>query len=110
MRRRQTSCALVTGVQTCALPIYMAILAWTKFIVGHSGVMRGSVTATPEYWERLKAATYSFGQYVSPDDAWLAARGLRTLSVRLAQHDASARKIAAWLAEQPEVARVLHPA
>src|SRR3546814_2636821 len=72
--------------------------------------MLGSVTATPEYWERLKAATYSFGQYVSPDDAWLAARGLRTLSVRLAQHDASARKIAAWLAEQPEVARVLHPA
>src|SRR3546814_16279798 len=72
--------------------------------------MLGSVTATPEYWERLKAATYSFGQYVSPDDACMAARGLRTLSVRLAQHDASARKIAAWLAEQPQVARVLNPA
>src|SRR3546814_7276921 len=54
--------------------------------------------------------TYSLGQCISPDDAWLAARGLRTLSVRLAQHDSSARKVAEWLAPQPQVARVLHPA
>src|SRR3546814_17993668 len=54
--------------------------------------------------------TYSLGQCISPDDAWLAARGLRTLSVRLAQHDSSARKVAEWLAQQPQVARVLHPA
>src|SRR3546814_9737470 len=52
-RRRHTRCALVTGVQTCALPIF---------------------------------------------------------SVRLAQHDSSARKVAEWLAQQPQVARVLHPA
>src|SRR3546814_8887729 len=53
---------------------------------------------------------YSLGQCIAPDDAWLAARGLRTLSVRLAQHDSSARKVAEWLAQQPQVARVLHPA
>lgn len=104
---------------TWATPLYfpalshgvdISILACTKYIVGHSDVMIGSVTATAEYWDRLKATTYSFGQCISPDDAWLAARGLRTLSVRLAQHDASARKIAEWLAGQPQVARVLHPA
>ncbi len=104
---------------TWATPLYfpalshgvdLSILACTKYIVGHSDVMAGSVTATPEYWDRLKSTTYSFGQCLSPDDAWLAARGLRTLAVRLAQHDASARKIAAWLSEQPAVARVLHPA
>lgn len=104
---------------TWATPLYfpalsygvdISILACTKYIVGHSDVMMGSVTATPEYWDRIKTATYSFGQCVSPDDAWLAARGLRTLAVRLAQHDLNARKIAAWLAEQPQVARVLHPA
>ncbi len=47
---------------------------------------------------------------MSPDDAYQALRGLRTLDTRLRQHDASARRIAAWLAEQPQVARVLHPA
>lgn len=104
---------------TWATPLYfpalshgvdISILACTKYIVGHSDVMIGSVTATAEHWDRLKAMTYSLGQCISPDDAWLAARGLRTLSVRLAQHDSSARKVAEWLAQQPQVARVLHPA
>lgn len=104
---------------TWATPLYfqalshgvdISILACTKYIVGHSDVMIGSVTTTAEHWARLKTMTYSFGQCISPDDAWLASRGFRTLSVRLAQHDASARKIAEWLAAQPQVARVLHPA
>ena len=104
---------------TWATPLYfqalshgadISILACTKYIGGHSDLMAGSVTVTDEYWPRLKAATNAFGQCLSPDDASLAARGLRTLSVRLAQHDASARKIAEWLAGQPAVARVLHPA
>ena len=104
---------------TWATPLYfpaiekgvdLSILACTKYVVGHSDAMLGSVTASPEYWEALKSATYAFGQCVSPDDAYLASRGLRTLAVRLAQHDASAQRIAAWLAEQPEVAQVLHPA
>ncbi|MDI1294650.1 MAG: PLP-dependent transferase, partial [bacterium] len=49
-------------------------------------------------------------QMTSPDDAWLAARGLRTLGIRLHQHQSSALQIAHWLADQPDVARVLHPA
>jgi cystathionine beta-lyase len=88
----------------------IAILACTKYIVGHSDVMMGSVTATPAFFPKIRQAAYLFGQMSSPDDAWLAARGLRTLGVRLAQHQASALKIAQWLADQPDVARVLHPA
>jgi len=90
--------------------IDLSILACTKYVVGHSDVMLGSVTAAPEYWEPLRATTHSFGQCVSPDDAWLAARGLRTMDVRLARHHENGLKVAIWLKDRPEVSRVLHPA
>ncbi|WP_176592064.1 cystathionine beta-lyase [Sphingobium sp. EM0848] len=88
----------------------ISILACTKYIVGHSDVMMGSVTATPAFFPKIRQTAYLFGQMTSPDDAWLASRGLRTLGVRLNQHQASALKIAQWLSEQPDVARILHPA
>lgn len=50
------------------------------------------------------------GHAVSPDDAWLASRGLRTMALRLKQHEASALKLAQWLKQQPQVGVVLHPA
>jgi cystathionine beta-lyase len=87
-----------------------AILACTKYIVGHADVMMGSVTVGPEWLGRLERRSRAFGQTVSPDDAWLALRGLRTLGVRLRQHEESGLKVARWLARQPQVARVLHPA
>jgi cysteine-S-conjugate beta-lyase len=88
----------------------MTILAATKYIVGHSDVMIGSVTTTGKYWTRLRQTAQQLGQVVSPDDAYLAARGLRTLSVRMKAHEASALRIAQWLAARPEVEQVLHPA
>lgn len=88
----------------------LTILACTKYIVGHSDVMLGSVTANPDHWDALRRTTYALGQYVSPDDAWLASRGLRTLAVRLKQHEENTLRIARWLQTRPEVARVLHPA
>lgn len=88
----------------------ISIIACTKYIAGHSDVMIGSATARAEYWPALRSTAWLFGQMTSPDDAWLAARGLRTLGVRLAQHHASALAVARWLADRPEVARVLHPA
>jgi cystathionine beta-lyase len=88
----------------------MTILAATKYIVGHSDVMIGSVTTTARYWQKLRRTAQDLGQYVSPDDAYLAARGLRTLSVRLKEHEASALKLARWLETREEVAAVLHPA
>lgn len=92
------------------LGIDYSILACTKYVVGHSDVMLGSVTAAEGQYQRLRATTYQLGQTASPDDAWLGARGLRTMAVRLDQHGRSALKIAEWLKGRPEVARVLHPA
>jgi cystathionine beta-lyase len=88
----------------------ITILACTKYIVGHSDVMIGSVTATPALFNQIRQTAWQFGQMTSPDDAWLAARGLRTLGIRLKQHQDSALAIARWLAGQPDVATVLHPA
>jgi cystathionine beta-lyase len=104
---------------TWATPLYfhaiannvdLSILACTKYVVGHSDAMLGSVTAASSAWSRLRQTTYQLGQQAAPDDAWLGARGLRTMSVRLRQHQDSALKIARWLETQPQVARVLHPA
>ena len=90
--------------------IDMAILSCTKYIVGHSDVMMGSVTTHAKYWTRLRQTAQQLGQTVSPDDAYLASRGLRTLSVRMKAHEASALQIAKWLQTQPDVASVFHPA
>ena len=86
-----------------------SIMACTKYVVGHSDVMLGSVTAAPGKYEALRQTSYQLGQTASPDDAWLAARGLRTMGARLTQQGAAALRIAEWLKAQPEVARVLHP-
>ncbi len=88
----------------------ITILAATKYIVGHSDVMIGAVTTTKPLWTKLRQTAQQLGQVVSPDDAWLANRGLRTLAVRMKAHEASALKIAHWLDDRPEVEAVLHPA
>ena len=88
----------------------MTIMAATKYIVGHSDVMIGSVTTHSRFWKGLRQTAQQLGQVVSPDDAYLASRGLRTLAVRMKAHEASALKIASWLQGRPEVDLVLHPA
>jgi cystathionine beta-lyase len=95
--------ALAAGVD-------ISILALTKYIGGHSDVMIGSATTTSEHYARLQNTSWDIGHAVSPDDAWLASRGLRTLAVRLKQHEESALKVAEWLKQQPGVGQVLHPA
>ncbi|KQT32193.1 cystathionine beta-lyase, partial [Sphingomonas sp. Leaf412] len=87
-----------------------AMLACTKYVVGHSDVMLGSVTAAPGRFAKLRDTSFALGQVVGPDDAWLGSRGLRTMAVRLKQHEASALEIARWLEGRAEVAQVLHPA
>ncbi|MEA1015433.1 cystathionine beta-lyase [Sphingosinicella sp. LY1275] len=93
-----------------AAGVDISILAATKYVVGHSDAMLGTVTATEPWFMRLHETSRAFGQHVGPDDSYLAARGLRTLGVRLRQHQESALKVARWLAEQPQVDAVLHPA
>jgi cystathionine beta-lyase len=88
----------------------LTILAGTKYVVGHSDVMLGSVTAAPGHFRKLRETSFQLGQVASPDDCWLGSRGLRTMAVRLAQHQSSALTIAKWLKSRPEVAQVLHPA
>jgi cystathionine beta-lyase len=88
----------------------IAITAATKYLVGHSDVMMGAATTHAKYWTRLRRTAQQLGQVVSPDDAYLAARGLRTMHVRLRQHEQSALRIANWLNDRPEVGVVLHPA
>jgi cystathionine beta-lyase len=85
--------------------------ALTKYVGGHSDVLLGSVTVrNPDLYQKLGATHQLLGCAASPDDCSLALRGLRTLAVRLKHIEASAWKIAHWLAERPEIERVLHPA
>ena len=93
-----------------AAGVDITILAGTKYVGGHADVLLGTATATEEYYERIQSTTWDLGYAVSPDDAWLGSRGLRTMAIRLAQHEESALTIARWLKERPEVGLVLHPA
>lgn len=88
----------------------ISILACTKYIVGHSDVMMGSVTTHEGWWPQIQSMAWMFGQMSSPDDCWLALRGLRTLGVRLHQHQETALAVARWLKARPEVGEVRHPA
>jgi cysteine-S-conjugate beta-lyase len=111
--------AVVLMDNTWATPLYfhafhkgvdLSIQAATKYIGGHSDVMLGTVSANPATWERLSDTVHALGLCVGPDDIYLGLRGLRTMGVRLAHHHQAGLKVARWLAERPEIARVLHPA
>ncbi len=88
----------------------ISVQAATKYIVGHSDVMLGTATAVEKHWPQLRDYSYLMGQCTSPDDLYLALRGIRTLVVRLKQHQQSAITVAHWLTARPEVAKILHPA
>lgn len=88
----------------------VSLHAVTKYIGGHSDLMMGVVTTGAALHMRLRQALYEFGDCASPEDCWLALRGLRTLAARLERHERSALRVAEWLAGRPEVARVLYPA
>ncbi len=88
----------------------VSIQALTKYPVGHSDVLLGSATVADDaHWRRVRDAALVLGLYASPDDCWLALRGLRTMAVRLAHQEKSGLAVAAWFAGRPEVLRVLHP-
>lgn len=111
--------ALVVMDNTWATPVYfqplahgvdLSIQAGTKYIVGHSDAMLGTVAASERAWPALDATYGALGMHVGPDDVFLGLRGLRTLHVRLKQHMESGLAVARWLQARPEVARVRHPA
>ena len=90
--------------------IDISIQAGTKYIIGHSDAMIGTAVANARCWEQLREHSYLMGQMVDADTAYMAARGLRTLGVRLKQHEKSSLRVARWLETRPEVAEVRHPA
>ena len=92
-----------------ALGADVSVLAATKYIVGHSDAMLGAVVTNEAAWTKLAAMADTLGQVVSPDDAYLALRGLRTLAVRLPQHERNARVLIDWFRQQPEVRTAYYP-
>ena len=93
-----------------AAGVDVTMLAGTKYVGGHADVMLGSATTTAEYFDRIQATSWDLGFALSPDDAWLGSRGLRTMGVRLKQHEENALIVARWLMGRPEVGLMLHPA
>ena len=90
--------------------IDISIQAGTKYIVGHSDAMLGTAVSNERCWDRLRERSYLMGQMVDADTAYVAMRGLRTMGIRLAQHEKASIEVAQWLSERPEVAVVNHPA
>jgi len=90
--------------------IDISIQAGTKYLVGHSDAMIGTAVANERCWSQLRERSYLMGQMCDADTAYITARGLRTLAVRLMQHQKSSLKVAKWLTQHPKVERVNHPA
>lgn len=87
----------------------ISITALTKHIGGHSDLMMGSASAAEPWHRRLRQVSQQLGHIVSPDDAALALRGLRTMSLRLERETENALAIAQWLDARADVAHVLCP-
>jgi len=88
----------------------VSIHAGTKYIAGHSDTLMGLIVTNEQYWLRVRKTIADYGYCVSPDDCYLALRGLRTIGVRMQHQQQSALKVARWLQSRPEVSRVLYPA
>ncbi len=110
---------VVLGDNTWGTPLYMepfalgidvSIQACTKYIVGHADAMLGAITTTEALYHQIKNFVCVNGFSVGSEENYLGLRGLRTLGLRLAQHQKSAIKVAGWLSQRPEVLRVIHPA
>jgi len=82
----------------------------TKFLNGHSDVICGfAVTGDPELGRRLRFIQNAFGAVLGPQDCWLVLRGLKTLKVRMEEHQASAKLIVSWLQGQKDVTKIYYP-
>ena len=116
LARRRGAATVVDN--TWATPLYcqplahgvdVSLHAATKYIGGHSDLLLGTLTVNERAWPAIRETMHHYGITASPDDVWLAHRGLHSLAARLALHRANAERLIAWLREQPEVERVLYP-
>ena len=111
--------ALVVMDNTWATPLFfpphdmgvdLAVEAGTKYLSGGSDLLLGMVSASSKAWPRLRATYDEMAVCPGPEDVFLALRGLRTMTLRLKEHERQAIELAAWLRGRPEVKEVLHPA
>ncbi|MCR9078079.1 MAG: cystathionine beta-lyase [Hyphomonadaceae bacterium] len=92
------------------LGVDVVMQALTKYPVGHADAMGGAVlTNSARLANQIAMCSEDWGISLGPDDAYLALRGLRSLSTRLKQHEAAGYEVAKWLEARPEVHTVLHP-
>ena len=111
--------AVVIGDNTWATPLFIkpfdlgmdiSIHSATKYISGHSDLLMGVISCREIHYKKLVQTYRNFGACPSGDSCYLALRGLRTMAVRLKQHQESGLFVAKWLQKRSEVAEVLHPA
>lgn len=111
--------ALLVSDNTWATPLLMrpfelgvdvSIHSATKYIAGHSDLVMGAIMCKEAHYKVLRRAHRNLGAAASGDNAYLALRGLRTIAVRLKEHQEHALEVAKWLQTVPEVKRVLYPA
>jgi cysteine-S-conjugate beta-lyase len=103
---------------TWATPLYhkplahgadIVLHAGTKMFVGHSDAFLGTISATADALPSVQDARARIGFFTSGDEAFLAARGMRTLAIRMREHSERGLELASWLEQQPGVQQVLHP-
>ncbi len=88
----------------------VSLHAGTKYIGGHSDIILGTITTTKEHISKFSRNYIDYGVHASPDDCYLALRGLKTMPTRIKAHEEKALNIAKWLKKKPKVAKILHPA
>lgn len=88
----------------------ISVQAATKYIVGHSDVMMGTIACNEATFDKVKTGSDTFGICTGPDDVYLTLRGLRTIGARLPAHHRNSLQVAEWLQQRPEVTRVMYPA
>ena len=96
--------------QPLALGADIVVHAGTKMFVGHSDAFAGTISTVEDAWADVERTRAQLGFFTSGDDAFLVARGLRTLAIRMKEHQVRALEIAGWLDGLDEVVQVLHPA
>jgi len=95
--------------QPLALGIDLVVHSATKYLGGHHDITAGAVVASRALVDALWNTQICLGATLSPMDAWLLLRGMRTLALRVRQHNASALDLARWLESHPKVERVFYP-
>jgi cystathionine beta-lyase/cystathionine gamma-synthase len=95
--------------QPLALGADLVVHSTTKYLGGHSDVVGGAVIGRRELLQPIAFYQNAAGGVPGPFDAWLTLRGIKTLAVRMDRHCANARRLAGWLADQPQVEKVYYP-